>query len=222
MKLAVSRAICNRSNHQLAVPLFLVTLGASKTELSLIEGIAESTASVLKAVSGWWSDRIDKNKPLMAIGYAFTAFLSPLFAIATSPLQVLVIRFTERVGEEVRTAPRDSLVAASCQHGPKGKSFGFLPIVLVFTLGNSTDTLLLAKASDVGISDAFIPIMYVIYNAVSVLFSVPSGMLSDRIGNSAPFFFSSAMALTAALLLNAFYRRGRNSSIDLSEAHLSV
>jgi len=217
MKLAVSRAICNRSNHQLAVPRFLMTLGASKTEPSLIiEGIAESTASVLKAVSGWWSDRIDKNKPLIAIGYAFTAFLSPLFEIATSPLQVLVIRFTEGV----RTAPRDSLVAASCQRGSRGKSFGFLAIILVFTLGNSTDTLLLVRASDVGISDAFIPIMYVVYNAVSVLFSVPSGMLSDKIGNSAP-YFSSAMALTAALLLTAFYRRGRNNSIDLSEAHLS-
>lgn len=73
------------------MPLFLMTLGATKTELSLIEGIAESTASVLKALSGWWSDKIGKNKPFMIIGYAFTAILSPLFSIVTSPLQAVLI-----------------------------------------------------------------------------------------------------------------------------------
>src|SRR5689334_8646075 len=65
------------------MPLFLLSIGASKTELSLIEGIAESTASVLKALSGWWSDRIGKNKPFMVIGYTITAVLSPLFSIVT-------------------------------------------------------------------------------------------------------------------------------------------
>jgi len=58
----------------------------------------------------------------------------------------------------------------------------FLAIVFMFTLGNSTDALLLIKAGDVGIDPAFIPIMYLIYNSVSVLFSVPAGVLSDRIG----------------------------------------
>ena len=62
------------------LPLFLTTLGASKTEISLIEGIAESTASVLKSLSGWWSDKIGRNKPFMIIGYGITALLSPLFA----------------------------------------------------------------------------------------------------------------------------------------------
>src|SRR5665647_1995759 len=90
------------------MPLFLMSLGASKTELSLIEGIAESTASVLKALSGWWSDKIGKNKPFMVVGYAITAVLSPLFSIAVTPLHVLIIRFTERVGKGIRTAPRDS------------------------------------------------------------------------------------------------------------------
>jgi MFS family permease len=95
------------------MPMFLLSLGASKTELSLIEGIAESTASIIKALSGWWSDKIGKNKPFMIIGYAFTALLSPLFAIAANPIQVLFIRFTERVGKGIRTAPRDSLIAGS-------------------------------------------------------------------------------------------------------------
>jgi MFS family permease len=99
------------------MPLFLLSLGASKTEISLIEGIAESTASLLKAVSGWWGDKTGKNKPFMIIGYAFTAVLSPLFAFVYSPLQVLIIRFTERVGKGIRAAPRDSLVAASSEEG---------------------------------------------------------------------------------------------------------
>lgn len=239
------------------MPLFLMTLGATKTELSLIEGIAESTASIIKALSGWWSDKIRKNKPFMIVGYAFTALLSPLFSIAVSPLQVLLIRFTERVGKGIRTAPRDSLIAASAKEGAIGKSFGFhkamdnsgaiigpllasaillifsnnfrmvflfalvpgllglisvilfvkearyekvehlgkitlkdfpkkfyvfLGIVFVFTMGNSTDALLLVKANDLGIEAAYIPIIYLIFNAVSVLFSVPAGTISDKIG----------------------------------------
>ena len=107
------------------MPLFLMTLGATKTEISLIEGISESTASVLKALSGWWSDKIGKNKPFMIIGYAFTAILSPLFSMVTSPLQVLMVRFTERVGKGIRTAPRDSLIAGSSSDHTKGRSFGF-------------------------------------------------------------------------------------------------
>jgi MFS family permease len=239
------------------MPMFLISLGASKTELSLIEGIAESTASLLKAVSGWWSDKIGRNKPFMVIGYAMTAVLSPMFAFVTSPLQVLGVRFAERVGKGIRTAPRDSLVAGSSNECDTGKNFGFhkamdnsgaivgpliasavllffpgdfrrvfliaaipgllglaniilfvkeakkskgdltvkiqlkdfskdyyffLFIVFIFTLGNSTDALLLVKASDVGVSDAYIPIMYLVFNAVSVLFSVPAGILSDKIG----------------------------------------
>ena len=62
------------------------------------------------------------------------------------------------------------------------KYYLFLGIAFLFTLGNSTDALLLVKASDIGIEDAFIPIMYLIFNSVSVLFSIPAGILSDRIG----------------------------------------
>jgi len=239
------------------MPLFLLTLGATKTELSLIEGIAESTASLLKALSGWWSDKIRKNKPFMLVGYLFTAVLSPLFAFASTPLQVLGIRFSERVGKGIRTAPRDSLIAASTEEGGRGRGFGFhkamdnsgailgpllaagvlllfpgdyrkvfifaaipaafgvvsilifvkerrqtavhrlgklslrdfsgryyafLGIAFIFTLGNSTDALLLVKAGDVGVQAAWIPMLYLVFNGVSVLFSVPAGILSDRIG----------------------------------------
>ncbi|MBN1144129.1 MAG: MFS transporter [Bacteroidales bacterium] len=107
------------------MPLFLLSMGASKTAISLIEGIAESTASLLKVFSGYWSDRIEKNKPFMLIGYGITALVTPLYALAGKPVQVLLIRFLERIGKGIRTAPRDSLISASVQNNETGKSFGF-------------------------------------------------------------------------------------------------
>lgn len=272
------------------MPLFLLSIGATKTELSLIEGIAESTASVLKAISGWWSDKIGKNKPFMIIGYGITAIITPLYSLAVSPLQILIMRFTERVGKGIRTAPRDSLIAGSSKKA--GKNFGFhkamdncgaivgpllaywillmfpedyrrvflysaipallgvftiilfvkeakknkgdlpgrivlkdfsrryyifLIIAFVFTLGNSTDTLLLVKANDVGINAVYIPLVYLIFNSVSVLFAIPMGMLSDKIGRERLiifgyllysviyYFFGRTSVKAAVILLFALY-----------------
>ena len=106
------------------MPMFLMSIGASKTSLSLIEGIAESTASLLKAFSGYWSDKIGKNKPFMLIGYGFSTLIMPLYALVVSPIHVLLLRFVERVGKGIRTAPRDSLVAGSAGDNDTGKSFG--------------------------------------------------------------------------------------------------
>jgi len=107
------------------MPLFLMTLGASKTELSLIEGIAESTASILKVLSGWWSDKIRKNKPLMIIGYAVTTLLSPLFSIAATPLQVLMIRFTERIGKGIRNGSQGQFDSRIFRRWHKRQKFRF-------------------------------------------------------------------------------------------------
>jgi sugar phosphate permease len=107
------------------MPMFLMSLGASKTTLSVIEGIAESTAALVKALSGLRSDKTGKNKPLMFIGYAFTAIVTPFYALVVSPMQVLYLRFIERFGKGMRTAPRDSLIACSAKGGSMGKSFGF-------------------------------------------------------------------------------------------------
>ena len=63
------------------MPLFLMSIGASKTTISLIEGIAESTASLLKAASGYWSDKIGRNKPFMVLGYGITAIVTPFYAL---------------------------------------------------------------------------------------------------------------------------------------------
>jgi MFS family permease len=239
------------------MPLFLMSLGASKTTLSVIEGIAESTAALVKTASGFWSDRIGRNKPFMAVGYAITAIVTPCYAAVVSPLQLLGLRFVERFGKGVRTAPRDSLVAGTAAKGDTGRSFGLhkamdnsgaivgpllafgllklfpedyrtvfvlaaipaalgvvtilslikeaskpkeslyrkfrfrdfpkryyllLGIVFLFTLGNSTDALLIVKANEVGVQVAYIPLVYLVFNAVSVALSIPLGKRSDRIG----------------------------------------
>jgi MFS family permease len=239
------------------MPMFLMSIGASKTSLALIEGIAESTASLVKALSGFWSDRIGKNKPFMLIGYGLSALIIPLYTFVVSPMQVLFLRFIERFGKGIRTAPRDSLIAGSVTNGETGRSFGlqkamdnsgaivgplaafvlliffpenyrlifllagipavlsilviilgikeakrdqeslfkkihfkdfpskfylFLVIVFVFTLGNSTDALLMVKANEVGVKVAFIPLVYMITSIVAVLLAIPVGSLSDRVG----------------------------------------
>ncbi|MFV0592480.1 MAG: MFS transporter [Draconibacterium sp.] len=107
------------------MPLFLLSIGASKTSISLIEGIAESTASLFKAFSGYWSDKIGKNKPFMIFGYSITALVTPVYAAVTTPLQVLFLRFSERIGKGLRTAPRDSLISGSAPKNQAGKNFGF-------------------------------------------------------------------------------------------------
>jgi len=239
------------------MPMFLMSIGASKTSLALIEGIAESTSSLVKVLSGFWSDRIGKNKPFMLIGYGLSALIIPLYTLVVTPFQVLILRFAERFGKGIRTAPRDSLIAGSVTNGETGKSFGlqkamdnsgaiagplaafallsaspgnyrlifliagipaimailviitgirearksrhelftsfhfrefppkyyfFLGIIFIFTLGNSTDALLMVKANEVGVKVALIPLVYLVTNLVSVLASIPIGTLSDRIG----------------------------------------
>ena len=239
------------------MPMFLMSIGASKTSLALIEGVAESTSALIKALSGFWSDKIGKNKPFMLIGYGLSALIIPLYTFVVSPVQVLVLRFIERFGKGIRTAPRDSLIAGSITAGDSGRSFGlqkamdnsgaiagpliaftmlsllpgnyrlifliagtpallaifviifgirearkskfelftrfnfrelpvkyylFLGIIFIFTLGNSTDALLMVKANEVGVKVALIPLVYLVTSVVSVLASIPVGSLADRIG----------------------------------------
>jgi MFS family permease len=239
------------------MPMFLLSIGASKTSLSLIEGIAESTAALVKTLSGFWSDKIGKNKPFMLIGYAISALVIPVYSFVISPMQVLYLRFIERFGKGIRTSPRDSLIAGSVTNRETGRSFGlqkamdnsgaivgplaafallfffpddyrrifllagipailsifviifgiketkkskeslfkkfhfkdfsrkyylFLAIIFIFTLGNSTDALLMVKANEVGVKVAFIPLVYLVTSIVSVLLAIPIGSLSDKIG----------------------------------------
>ncbi len=108
------------------IPLFLNNvLLASKTYIGLIEGVAESTASVLKVFSGWLSDKLSKRKSIILWGYGISVFSRPILATATSWLGVLTYRFTDRLGKGVRTAPRDAIIADSIESGSLGKAFGF-------------------------------------------------------------------------------------------------
>ncbi len=107
------------------VPLFLVNvLGASFIDVGIIEGIAESTASIFKIVSGYISDRFKKRKALVYSGYGISAIAKPLLAITTSWQQVLGLRFTDRLGKGVRDSARDALISESGGIGA-GRSFGF-------------------------------------------------------------------------------------------------
>ena len=108
------------------LPLFLTTvLGGGPAFLGVIEGVAESTASLLKLVSGILSDRLPGRKKLVLAGYTISSLARPLTAIAGTPLAVLFIRFADRVGKGVRTSPRDALIADSVEPAIRGKAFGF-------------------------------------------------------------------------------------------------
>ncbi|SFU68481.1 Predicted arabinose efflux permease, MFS family [Nitrosomonas eutropha] len=107
------------------LPLFLVgTLGASALMVGLIEGLAESTALIVKVFSGTLSDYLGKRKELALFGYALGALTKPLFAIAPVTSIVLVARLLDRVGKGVRGAPRDALVADITPIEVRGAAFG--------------------------------------------------------------------------------------------------
>ena len=242
------------------VPLFLAnTLGVSKSAIGLIEGIAESTASLLKVFSGWMSDRIGNRKWLMAAGYGISTLSRPFVALAMGWQQVLGSRFIDRFGKGVRTAPRDALIAESADNAYLGRAFGFhramdtmgavagpalaffflgifsneyrtvfwlsmmpgiiaviliiffitekkkLPathakrprltlahfdwrfkffvlIAALFAAGNSSDVFLILRAEQKGVQTAMIPVVYLLFNLVYSVSSIPAGVAADKFG----------------------------------------
>lgn len=107
------------------LPLYLANaLGAPPSVIGLIEGIAESTASLVKVFSGWLSDRLRARKWIAVGGYALSTLMKPLLLIAGSWPAVLAIRFADRVGKGIRNPPRDALVAASVPPEKSGLAFG--------------------------------------------------------------------------------------------------
>jgi len=108
------------------LPLFLSNvLGVKTNIIGLIEGVAEATASLLKMVSGWLSDKLKTRKWLAVLGYGISAISKPFFYFANSWGAVAAIRWADRVGKGVRTAPRDALVADSIEEKQRGLAFGF-------------------------------------------------------------------------------------------------
>jgi MFS family permease len=107
------------------LPLFLVSvLGARTGVVGVIEGIAETTASLVKLGSGWLSDRMQRRKPLVVLGYSLSTAARPFLYFATSWTTVLGVRFADRLGKGLRTAPRDALVADSLEARQRGLGFG--------------------------------------------------------------------------------------------------
>jgi MFS family permease len=251
------------------LPIFLTgVLGASASFVGAIEGAAETTSSILKLASGWWSDRINRRKPLVVFGYALASTMRPLVAFARSATEVLLIRVSDRVGKGIRNAPRDALIADSIDPSIRGRAFGFhragdhaggvvgpliafallswwavpmrrvfllaaipgaiavlvtivgvrepprhqraevggerwewagppptshllplpsafwstLAVILLFTLGNSTDAFLLLRATQLGVPTALAPVLWAVLHVVKAFSSTPGGALSDRVG----------------------------------------
>ncbi len=241
------------------VPLFLLSLGASAWVIGLVEGAAETTASLLKVFSGYWSDKIKRRKPFVFAGYGLSSLTKPLFAFAQSWPFVLFFRVIERVGKGVRDAPRDAIIAESVDVSVRGKAYGFqramdgvgsfsgaiiavvlLPLfgyrdlfliaffpgligvlfilfvkekrdqvslqkkpttpfrvsikrlprnlqifILVstlFALANFGYAFLILKAKNIGFSDNIALLLYVLFYVVYTLFTIPAGMLSDKVG----------------------------------------
>ena len=108
------------------IPIFLNQfLNANMSLIGLIEGIAESTANILKIFGGYLSDKIRKRKIIVVVGYSLSAIAKPIMGIAYTWHFVLFARFIDRVGKGIRTSPRDALIAGSSDKNHWGKAFGF-------------------------------------------------------------------------------------------------
>jgi MFS family permease len=256
------------------LPVFLAgVLGANASFIGAIEGAAETTASLLKLLSGWWSDKVSSRKPFVVAGYLLASIVRPFTAVTHSASQVLAIRVTDRVGKGIRSSARDALLADSAPPEARGRAFGFhaaadnagavvgplvaffilklhgvgtpdasghllprdehamrnvfwlsaipaaiamivlivvvrdiprqeaangaetggsatlgrrfwayLVVVLLFTLGNSTDAFLLLRANQLGVPVALAPILWALLNFVKSATGTYGGQLSDTIG----------------------------------------
>ena len=257
------------------VPIFLTSvLGAPVAIVGLIEGIAESTASVLKVVSGWLSDKWQKRKLFVVAGYLFSAISKILLSLAYSWPFVLFARFVDRFGKGTRTSARDALITESSENKVRGRAFGFhrtldtlgavvgpliallaihfldnnfrlifflafipafigillllffvkekkkeanslntfhfnwrelnpsfkifLLISLIFALGNSSDAFLILRAQNLGLSLILVVLAYVFFNFTYAIFSMPAGIISDKIG-------PKKVLLAGFLLFSAVY-----------------
>jgi MFS family permease len=107
------------------IPVYVAALGSGAILLGVIEGVAETTASMLKLISGIISDKIGKRKILVLIGYSISSVIRPLTGIVSSAWQIIIVRMFDRVGKGIRTAPRDALIASSVDENIRGKSYGF-------------------------------------------------------------------------------------------------
>lgn len=108
------------------LPIFLTaTLGAGPAIVGLVEGLAEATASILKLASGWLADRGWNSRHLVLGGYALSNGVRPLIGLAVAWPMVMALRFADRIGKGIRSAPRDALLAGAADTSTRGRAFGF-------------------------------------------------------------------------------------------------
>lgn len=108
------------------LPAFLTgVLGASAFALGLIEGVSETTSSLFKLISGRWSDRLGRRRIFVLTGYGISSLMRSLIALAPHWLVILGLRFGDRVGKGLRTAPRDALIADAVPDHTHGRAYGF-------------------------------------------------------------------------------------------------
>jgi len=132
------------------LPVYLTEyLKASGSTLGIIEGTAEGIQNAIQGVSGYWSDKLRRRKPLAVIGYLLSAISKPFIGVATRWPVAWSARFTDRLGAGTRSAPRDALIAGSVEEKDRGKAFGvegfgdnlgafigpLITVALFFTLG---------------------------------------------------------------------------------------
>lgn len=107
------------------VPVFVAALGSGAIILGVIEGVAETTASLLNLVGGIMSDRFGKRKILILLGYTISSLIRPFTGLVISAWQIIIVRMSDRVGKGIRTAPRDAMIASSASVRIRGKAYGF-------------------------------------------------------------------------------------------------
>jgi MFS family permease len=245
------------------LPIFYTQiLGMTKETVGLIEGCLTTVVSVCKVLSGMISDKVGKRKPIVFLGYLFSAIGRLLLVVSYQVGAIFCVRMLDGIGKGTKDAPRDALVAKSASMknmgyafgyqrmldtlgsfvGPlvttgllilftqlreaqkyrmvfliagvvafitivliallvkertevkpdgkfvldfsvlKGKFSAFFMIMLIFTLGNSSDAFLILRAQDVGVAPVMIPVIFAVFNLLYALLAIPSGVLSDRIG----------------------------------------
>ncbi len=112
------------------LPVLVSSLpGGGPFALGVIEGIAESTSSFLKLLSGIWTDRIKRRTPFVMAGYSMASIVRPFIAFATTIPGVLALRFFDRIGKGLRSSPRDALIADSVPEERRGTAYGFQRIM---------------------------------------------------------------------------------------------
>jgi len=246
------------------IPLFVTTiLGAGKEVVGLIEGVADSVSSIFDIIVGYLSDKMRRRKDFVVAGYGLSSVVKVGIALSTTWWHVLIMRGLERLGKGLRTAPRDSIIAASADRGVRGRAFGlhramdtlgavvgpiiayfilswmgsgeagyrsvfyaalvpafiavavililvrepkkkaeiprkhpfwdslrrtsatykkFLGVSVLFSVAYFSFAFFIVRAADIGVKPEDVLLMYILYNITYMLFSIPVGTLSDRIG----------------------------------------